>query len=349
MVSEASPAAAERIRKSWELEMEKWSLQTQAATTPEARADAQAAMPDAGKAAGDMWRQIGPAIDQPWTLEYAAWFLRIAPGLFRTTEDGTRSQIFSTEIGEVIQAVETHHLRSPGLAPVCMALASLGDPRTLPLLEKIAASHPETKTQGVGALAAAMVLRSLGDDPELMRKRLTHLRKAIIDSSDVELGGGITVAKAAEDELYVIRFLTKGREAPDLVGTDAAGRPLKLSEQTGRIVILLFWHGAMPEAERTIEMTNRLHDRYRERPVVVLGVNHDPLPKLRELVADDTVRWRNFSDPGYQLSRTYRVGSWPLVYVLDGERRIQYSGVPGSFVDLTVEALLSEMGSGTSE
>ncbi len=90
-----------------------------------------------------------------------------------------------------------------------------------------------------------MILKTLGDDPELMRKRLTYLRKAIIQSSDVNLGG-TTVAKLAEDELYIIRFLTKGRVAPDLSGTDSAGRPLKLSDHKGKVIVLLFWGSTMP-------------------------------------------------------------------------------------------------------
>jgi hypothetical protein len=87
---------------------------------------------------------------------------------------------------------------------------------------------------------------------------------------------------------------------------------------------------------------NELTNRLRGRPVVILGVNHDPLEKLRELEGGSAVSWRSFSDPEKRLSQTYRIGSWPLILVLDGERRIQYSGAPGSFAELTVEALLSE-------
>jgi peroxiredoxin len=191
-------------------------------------------------------------------------------------------------------------------------------------------------------MATALVLKSLGEDPELMRKRLTCLRKAIIDSSDVDLGG-ITVAKLAEDELYIIRHLTKGRVAPDLVGTDSAKSPLKLSGEAGRIVMLLFWNSAMNELDHTIAMTNTIRQRFEGRPVTVLGVNLDPLEKLRALEADQTVTWRNFSDPKGELAKAYRVNSLPLVYVLDGERRIHFSGTPGSFAELTMEALLSEI------
>jgi hypothetical protein len=37
------------------------------------------------------------------------------------------------------------------------------------------------------------------------------------------------------------------------------------------------------------------------------------------------------------------VASWPLVYVLDGERKIHYAGTPGSFAELTTDALLAEI------
>lgn len=342
MNAQASPAEASRIRKSWENEMEKWLSETRAATTPDARAAALARQPDAVKALRRVWQQIGPALDQPWVLDHAAWFLRAAPGHFQTSENGTREQVFSQELQAILKALDAHHLASAGLTPVCMALADNADPRTLPLLEKIITSHPEPKTQGVAALAASIALRSLGDEPEIMRKRLNYLRKAIIDSSDVQATDNATVARIAEDELYVIRHLSKGRVAPDLAGSDSAGRPLKLSDHAGNIVVLVFWSSTMNEADHAIRIMNEMHGRFRSRPVAVLGVNHDALDKLRDLEGSSAVAWRSFSDPENQLARAYRVGMWPLVYVLDGERQIQYAGAPGSFVELTVEALLSE-------
>jgi len=346
--STASPAEAQRIQKSWQLAMENWSLETRAATTPTARAAAIAKRPDTVAYAREMWARISSALDQEWTLEPAAWFLRVTPDLRETRADGTIAPIFATEIDAVFKAIETHHLKSPQLMPMCMALAGTNDPRAINLLDKIQTSHPETKTQGVAALASALILKSLGDDPELMRKRLTCLRKAIIDSSEVDLGG-ITVAKLAEDELYIIRYLTKGRVAPDLSGIDSASRPLKLSDFSGKIVVLLFWSSTMDEAERVIEITAEMKRKFQGRPLVVVGVNHDSLEKLRSLEAEGTVNWRNFSDPSNQLSGEYRVAGLPLVYVLDGERRIHYTGAPGSFAELTAEALLSEITTAPAE
>ena len=346
--SHAAPADAQRIEKKWQLAMDQWALETRVAATPEARAKVWNDRPDVTPFARQMWEVIGPALDEEWTLEPAAWFLRITPGLVTAHANGSTAPTFTKEIDAIRKAVESRHMKSLKLIPMCMALAATQDPRSLALLEKIQANHPDPKIQGVAALGAAMILKSLGDDPELARKRLTYLRKAIIQSADVDLGG-ITVAKLAEDELYIIRYLSKGRIAPDLSGTDAAGRPLKLSDHKDKVIVLLFWSSTMPEADRVLQITAGMTKKFQGKPFVVIGVNYDPLEKLRALEADNTVTWPNFSDPSNTLGALYRVGAWPLVYVLDGSRKIHYSGAPGSFVELTAEALLSEAKPATPE
>jgi peroxiredoxin len=338
----ATPAEADRIRKSYELAMEEWSLKMKAAATPEARGKAWSARPDATPFAQRLWALIGNSLADDWTLEPAAWFLRITPGLLATDENGTPAPIFTKQTEAIRAAVETHHLQSPKLTSICAALASSTNPRSLALLEKIQASHPDEKIQGVAALGAAMQLKLLGDDGEIMRRRLTFIRKAIIQASDVELDG-VTVAQLAEDELYIIRFLTKGRVAPDLVGVDSANRPLSLSAHKGKVIVLLFWNSNVQDAARVVEITRKLQDKFKGRPLAVLGVNSDPLSELRALQAEGIVTWPNFSDPQNKLAKDYRVGSWPLVYVLDGERKIHYAGAPGSFAELTAEALVGEI------
>ena len=340
---EASPAEAQRIRQAWDLSAEKWSLESRLATTPDLRAEVLAKRPDPLPVAREMWQQIGGALEQEWTLEYAAWFLRFSQNLTVATPDGAAAPAFPGETQRILDAVETHHMQSGGLVPMCNAMAGLRDPRSFALLEKIQQSHPDAKVRGVAALATSLRLKSFGDDGEVMRRRLTCLREAILASSDVDLGG-ITVAQVAEDELYLIRHLSKGRVAPDLSGMDSAGRPLKLSDLNGKIVMLLFWSSTMPEAEHAFEITNAAVEKFRGRPVEVLGVNLDPLEKLRSLEADNVVSWRSFSDPTGRLAKEYRVSAMPLVHVLDGERKIHYAGMPGSFAELTIDALLSESG-----
>ncbi len=338
---QASPEEANRIEKTWKLEVEQWSLETRLATTPEQRAKALKSQPDLADYSRRMWRVIGPALNQSWTLPHAAWFMRATPALVSTDKDGSTQPMFARENDLILSTIEKHHLDSPDLTPVCLALAAIPNPRSLSILEKIQAKHPDKKIQGVAALGAAIILKSFGDDAALIRKRLTYLRKAITESFDVDLGG-TTVAKLAEDELYIIRFLTKGRVAPNLTGKDSAGRPLSLSEHRDKVVILLFWNSTMPEADRVIEITREIEGKFANRPLSIIGVNNDPLEKLRSLEADGTVTWKNFSDPDQKLAREFRVAARPLVLVLDRSQKIQYTGTPGSFVELTADALLAE-------
>ena len=92
-----------------------------------------------------------------------------------------------------------------------------------------------------------------------------------------------------------------------------------------------------------IEFTNEMVTKFKDKPVDVIGINHDPLVKLRTMRTDGTVKWRNLSDPTNLIARSYRVGTWPMVYVLDHERQIHYAGGLGSFVELTAETLAEEI------
>jgi len=346
----ATPADATRVQKSYQLSLDNWSRNVAAATTPEARAKVWSTRPDPAVAAKQMWAVIGLELREPWTLEPASWFLSIASGLRNTQPNGNSSKTFAEEIKAIYAAVETYHLKSPSataaepskLPTLCLALAASDDPRSLALLEKIQTLHTDKKIRGVAALAIAMRLKFLGDDPSLMSKRLTLLRSAIIDSAEVEING-TSVAKLAEDELYIIRFLTKGRIAPDLIGTDSGALPMKLSNSAGKVIVLLFWNSDVPEAAHVLEMATAMNKKFAGKPFAIFGINNDSTPSLREMQKKpDLITFPNFSDPKNHLAREYRIGIWPLAYVLDGQRKIHYAGPPGSFVDITVAALLEE-------
>jgi len=338
-LSHAQPAAAELVEKEYQATMEKWSLELRLAETPEARNAALAKRPDPHAAARKMWSAIGGSLKEDWTIDPAAWFLGVASNLVIQKEGGLPGPAYAAETKAIRAAVEQYHIASPKLTRMCFALTAGNDPGTLTLLEKISTTNPDKRIQGVASLASAMVLKNSGDTPELMARRLTAIKKAIIEAADVEIGN-TSVSKIAADELYIIRYLTKGRVAPDLQGVDSAGRALTLAEQKGKIVVLMFWNSNIGEADRVVEFANSLHEKFQGQPVVVLGVNNDPLEQLRGFQADGTVKFPNFSDPENKLSAEYRIGNWPLIYVLDAERKVSFTGSPGSFVELAVDALL---------
>lgn len=332
----ANPTEAERIKRSFELSSEKWMLEMRLANTPEARQETIAKRPDPNAAATELWRNIAPDLDKDWTIPYAGFFLGISRNL--TTEAGIPA--FTPERQRVLKTFSETHLKKPGIASFAIALIDSGEPQALALLEKIAVENPDKATQGIASLGAALLLKSLGDEPEVMAKRINFIRDAIIKSADQTIAG-TSVADIASDELYVISHLTKGREAPPLSGMDVAGRPVRLSDLKGRTVVLLFWDAKTEDTDRIIALTNQLTTKYQSQPVTVLGVTPEAADRIKTLQGDSSILWNNISDPIEKLSKEYRISSRPYVFVIDAEGKIQYTGLPGSFVELTVDALLN--------
>ena len=336
-----TPELATGIRTEYQKKMEIWTLSMQTASTAEAQAKLLAERPDGFLYAQRLWSALKDSLADDWTLESAGWLLKLVCSLPSNPPKPELVTLRTEVIGSIMAAVEKNHMRSAKLAPLCMGLLAVGDNKTLQLLEKIEKSSPDHKVQGVAALALAFLLENLGDETKNIKRRLTLIRKAIIESADVVIDG-TTVAKMAEDQLYVIRFLSKGREAPDLEGLDVSGTKMKLSEFSGKVVVLLFWNTAITDYERVIEIHRNMVKKMEGKPFVLVGVTNDSLASLRVLQKEGLVTWRNFSDVKNELAEKFHVKSLPFAYVLDRERNIQYIGNPGSFVELTADALLSD-------
>lgn len=338
--AEASPAEAERIKRGFELAAETWGLKMKIATDPAEREKLMANQPDPAAAADELWRQIAPSLKEDWTIPYAAFFLDLTRNLTVAGTDGNTGSAFAEERKRALETFAANHTAKSGIAPFCIALAESGDPKSLPLLEKIFAENPDEPTKGIAALGAAMLLKNLGDAPEVMQKRLTYLRQAIILAADQAIGG-TSVAEIVGDELYVINHLAKGRTAPDVSGADVSGRVIRLSELRGKTVVLLFWDAKSPETDKFIGLTNQMALKYADKPVAILGVTPEALDRIRELQAQGAIRWNNLIDPADKLAKEYRIAARPAAFVISPGGKIEYTGLPGSFAELTVAALLA--------
>ena len=238
-----------------------------------------------------------------------------------------------------MDAFEERHFNKPNIGLFCIALTQSGSPRALPLLEKVISKNPDKKCQGIAALGAALLLKNLGDSPEIIEKRLTHLRMAIIEAADEKIGDS-DVAKVAADEIFIISHLVKGRIPPEFSGTDVAGRIIKSADLKGKIIVLSFWDSQTADLNKVIEITNQLVDKYAGKPVSVIGITPEPLGSVRKLQANDAIKWNNIIDSKNEISTLYHIKVRPAVFVIDATGKLQYSGLPGSFVELTIDALL---------
>jgi AhpC/TSA family len=67
------------------------------------------------------------------------------------------------------------------------------------------------------------------------------LEQAAEQYGDVKLSFGGTVGENARTELFAIRHLAIGKEAPEIEGPDQDGVRFRLSDYRGKVVLLYFW------------------------------------------------------------------------------------------------------------
>jgi AhpC/TSA family len=79
------------------------------------------------------------------------------------------------------------------------------------------------------------------DQVKVLKEAETFYERAIEKYPDVKTPYEGTVGEAAKTELFEIRHLAVGKEAPDIEGVDQDGQQFKLSDYRGKVVLLYFW------------------------------------------------------------------------------------------------------------
>ena len=343
---EASPQKANAVRIAYEKSLEAWQIKLQLASTDAERNELLNNRPNAEKAARQMWAFIRRDLDDEWILEPAAWFLKIASGLIRRGENDGQTWVFAKEVARVRKAIREHHIESAKLAPACLAMVLYNNQPSLKLLRQIETTNPYEEVSGVAALGIAMMLKDVGEDQNhrLIRERLAMLRKATVQAAGAVIDG-VKVNELIGEELYIINHLTIGRQAPNLVGVDSGNKELSLAQFQDHVVILVFWRVGSVESEGLIEWVKRLQrdNRFKHASFELVGVCSGPLGKLRELQSEGEVTWPNIVDPDGEHATKYRVGVYPLAYVLGPGRKIHYFGNVGTFAELSAAALLEDL------
>lgn len=338
-----SQSGAERIVKEQRLAELEWKQQMLSATSATQKERLLKNQPDNQAFGERMVAEVGSSLGESWTFPYAIWTMNYHP------------KLSAQGVKHLIEYTEKFHMDSPLLGEFSIALAGAGEwnPQSvvatqliqnkIKFLESVLKKSSDKIVVGEASLALSGVISKMGDSPEINKRRLDLIRKAIINAADAKVGG-VAVSDLAKEEIYRMTKLSKGAVAPDLVGASSSGQPMNMSSFRGKVVILVFWTSWEQPLE-VLDFLKKMEMTYHGKPVQIIGVNRDTSNDLRRMEVAQKTSGKNFSDPSGKLFRTYRVIDSPACYVLDDKGVIQYNGQLGSFVDLTVSALLAPGGS----
>ena len=136
-----------------------------------------------------------------------------------------------------------------------------------------------------------------------------------------------------------------GAPAPEIDAQDFDGRRIKLSDQRGKVVAVVFWATWCPPCRAMIPHERELVEHFRGKPFVLIGVNNDDNhDATRKMIAAEKMTWPicKTSGPRDPINQLWKVDALPRIYVIDVNGIIRYSGVRGPDLEHAIETLLAE-------
>lgn len=203
-------------------------------------------------------------------------------------------------------------------------------------------------TRAHATVAAAQIFARQYDDPriggqEKVRQRAIELFETVAaDYSNVKYGDR-TLADVAKDRLYGLKNLPIGAIAPDIVGQDLDGKPMKLSDFRGKVVVIHHWDGTANEFAKM----KRLADRHRSKPLVIVGLNTNNSATKAKAAMEGKSSIRSWHDPKRLIMRKWGLGV-PNTQVIGHDGKLIYKGQRRSYgsvedaVDDALERLAEE-------
>jgi thiol-disulfide isomerase/thioredoxin len=161
------------------------------------------------------------------------------------------------------------------------------------------------------------------------------------------LGSKKTLGQAAEGRLDEIRNLGVGKLAPAIDGVDFDGKPLKLSDYRGKIVLLVFWGTWCGPCMAQVPQERELVERLKGKPFVLLGVNTDGnKDEAAKVMKSERITWPNWNDgdPGTgPITQRYHTRGFPSVLLIDADGIIRNKDLHGEAIDKAVDELLEKL------
>jgi len=96
----------------------------------------------------------------------------------------------------------------------------------------------------------------------------------------------------------------------------------------GKVVMVEFWGTWCAPCVRAMPHVQQMHDRYRERGLVVVALSYEPVETLEPFLKKNAFTMPVGSDPSKTCVGAYGIASWPSTFVIGKDGRIAYAGAP---------------------
>ena len=148
---------------------------------------------------------------------------------------------------KAMKVLISDHVQDPKIASLCSRMVYDNSPQSESFLREVLAKNTGQEAKGQACLALGQRLKmeseragSKGKSEAMTKEAETLLDRVTREFADVKLSRG-TLGDLAKNELNELRHLGIGKTAPEVAGEDIDGKPLKLTDFRGKVVVLDFW------------------------------------------------------------------------------------------------------------
>lgn len=206
--------------------------------------------------------------------------------------------------------------------------------RTIKIVRAEAGPDLDPDRLRAGAIAAyRVVIRDSGDVPDL------HFA--------VPPPKPVLLRETAASAIFELDSLRTGRPAPPVEGVDLEGKPFRLADYRGRVVMLAFWASWCGPCMAAVPRERELAERYAGRPFAFVGVNGDE-DRAHALAVQTEHRvpgrsfWNGPAGAGGPIAKAWNVSGWPTVYLIDADGVIRGKQAGETETDALIATLVAE-------
>jgi thiol-disulfide isomerase/thioredoxin len=132
--------------------------------------------------------------------------------------------------------------------------------------------------------------------------------------------------------------VTIGKAAPEIsAGSwfNNDGKQVSLADLKGKVTVVEFWATWCPPCRKSIPHLNKLHKKYKDKGVVIIGLSNEKSDKIKGFVKKQDMKY--IVGAGSKSGRAYGVRGIPTAFIIGKDGKLLWQGHPMNGLDKALE------------